>query len=91
MRHRYMKCTHKKDVRKCPKESVMCKNLAPLQIQRLRHKSGNSAESTTTAPKPLAIGECRAVRDALGRKHCPYGMRLMSGGRREYCAKPVDC
>lgn len=26
MRHRYLKCSEQKDVRKCPKESVMCRH-----------------------------------------------------------------
>ncbi|KAI1716605.1 PAN domain-containing protein [Ditylenchus destructor] len=94
MRHRYLKCTDKKDVRKCPKESVMCKNLPPLPIQRInkatfsQRNQMDASNGFNRAPQ----GECRAVRDAFDRKHCPYGMRVdVSTGRREYCAKPVDC
>uniref|UniRef100_A0A914YM06 Apple domain-containing protein n=1 Tax=Panagrolaimus superbus TaxID=310955 RepID=A0A914YM06_9BILA len=35
MRHRYLKCSEQKDVRKCPKESVMCRHLPAIQIQKL--------------------------------------------------------
>ncbi|KAE9556137.1 hypothetical protein FO519_000625 [Halicephalobus sp. NKZ332] len=72
MRHRYLKCTDKKDIRKCPKESVMCRHLPALQIQKL-------------------TSECRAVQDSQGRKRCPHGIRTTKSGRKEYCAKPVDC
>uniref|UniRef100_A0A7E4VAX8 PAN domain-containing protein n=1 Tax=Panagrellus redivivus TaxID=6233 RepID=A0A7E4VAX8_PANRE len=35
MRYRYLKCTDKKDIRKCPKETVMCRHLPALQIQNI--------------------------------------------------------
>uniref|UniRef100_A0AC35GJ66 Apple domain-containing protein n=1 Tax=Panagrolaimus sp. PS1159 TaxID=55785 RepID=A0AC35GJ66_9BILA len=39
MRHRYLKCSEQKDVRKCPKESVMCRHLPAIQIQKLEKGS----------------------------------------------------
>ncbi|VDM26232.1 unnamed protein product [Toxocara canis] len=69
MRHRYLKCQHHKDIRKCPKESVTCRH---LPVKSLKF-------------------ECVAVRDSLGRKRCPHGIRTLPDGQKEYCKQPIDC
>lgn len=47
--------------------------------------------TTTTTKQTTTVGECLAVKDATGRRHCPHGMRLGATGRREYCRHPIDC
>ncbi|VDK64312.1 unnamed protein product [Anisakis simplex] len=74
MRHRYLKCKDRKDVRKCPKETVMCRH--PVIF---------------SAPQALANSECIAVRDSLGRRRCPHGIRILADGRNAYCKNPIDC
>ncbi|VDN52708.1 unnamed protein product [Dracunculus medinensis] len=69
MQHRYLKCNNRKDIRKCPKQSLPCRK---VKVKSL-------------------IGTCLAVRDSLGRKRCPHGMRRIGTDRREYCKHPVDC
>ncbi|KAL3095263.1 hypothetical protein niasHS_007362 [Heterodera schachtii] len=90
MRHRYLKCREAKDVRKCPKESMPCRKMPkPLRIQRIWKLTANvtAAEHSDDRRTPV---DCLAVRDALGRKRCPYGMRWI-GSQREFCSKPIDC
>uniref|UniRef100_A0A914EEV0 Uncharacterized protein n=1 Tax=Acrobeloides nanus TaxID=290746 RepID=A0A914EEV0_9BILA len=77
-RHRYLKCTDKKDVRKCPKESVMCRHPPMLNIKKLASAFAEKIE-------------CLAIRDSNGQKRCPHGMRIRPDGKREYCGNPIDC
>uniref|UniRef100_A0A914EN27 Apple domain-containing protein n=1 Tax=Acrobeloides nanus TaxID=290746 RepID=A0A914EN27_9BILA len=77
-RHRYLKCTDKKDIRKCPKESVMCRHPPMLNIKKLASAFTEKIE-------------CLAIRDSNGQKRCPHGMRIRPDGKREYCGNPIDC
>ncbi|KAI6236009.1 hypothetical protein M3Y95_00112000 [Aphelenchoides besseyi] len=36
LRHRYLRCSDKKDIRKCPKQTIGCKQLRQIQINRLK-------------------------------------------------------
>ncbi|KAH7730950.1 PAN domain containing protein [Aphelenchoides avenae] len=89
MRHRYLKCSSRKDIRKCPKESVMCGHLPTLQIKKLKNRKELFGPTSRTEQTP--IGTCYAVKDSRGRKRCPHGLRINAEGRREYCRDPVDC
>nr|CAD2142601.1 unnamed protein product [Meloidogyne enterolobii] len=96
MRHRYLKCRESKDIRKCPKETIPCGKKKPtIKIQKIWHSDNNTNQqklklNEKTNAFSNILSECRAVRDALGRKKCPYGMRW-NGLKREACQPPVDC
>ncbi|KAI6200841.1 hypothetical protein M3Y96_00777200 [Aphelenchoides besseyi] len=36
LRHRYLRCSDKKDIRKCPKQTIGCKQLRQIQINHLK-------------------------------------------------------
>ncbi|CAK5082198.1 unnamed protein product [Meloidogyne enterolobii] len=82
MRHRYLKCRESKDIRKCPKETIPCGKKKPtIKIQKIWHSDNNTNQqklklNEKTNAFSNILSECRAVRDALGRKKCPYGMRF---------------
>uniref|UniRef100_A0A914HZM5 Apple domain-containing protein n=1 Tax=Globodera rostochiensis TaxID=31243 RepID=A0A914HZM5_GLORO len=91
MRHRYQKCHDTKDVRKCPKESVPCRKMPKLlRIQRIWNASFPSETAVTNTAEGRRTSNCLAVKDALGLKRCPFGMRW-TGTQREFCSKPIDC
>lgn len=87
-RHRYQQCA-KTDVRKCPKQTIPCK-------QRVFWHRASSDLKQHVAVRPLRerrptfeAHKCEAV-VVNGRKHCPHGVRIDTEGVRHYC-RPDDC